>query len=315
VFYRTVACAFLVLALGACSKSMSPEEQAQVASLKQDLSNTDTAIAAAIATDARYSGGAVKALATFRLEILKTNKALLQQRIAGIEAGAPITVKVNVSKADPERAKTLAAELATQEKKASAAEDKASAGGGGLIGVMALVEAATARNTVALLQQEYLVAKYGLAPIPVPTRGDSRFASDVDSSRSAASPTEATDDGKLQYEIVVPTILSKKYEKENYQDAIWFNIKFDASGLDKPTRAIKGALILTNLFGDTEFGLNMTIDEPMKPGETYTKNGTGFDYNQFTDSHQWVLATALKDMKAKFRVDSILYADGTRRDF
>lgn len=304
----------IVFALGSCSKRLSPEEQAQVASLKQELSTTDTAIADAIATDAKYSGGTIKAFATLRVEILKTNKVLVQQRIAGIEAGAPITVKIVVSKGDPERAQTLAAELAIQEKKAAAAESRAIAVGGGLIGAMTQLQAATARNTVALLQQQYLIAKYGLQPLSVATAGNGASAT-VASPQSSAPPTDVGDDGNLQYAILAPTILSKKYERENYQDAIWFNIKFDTSGLDRPTRAIKGALILTNLFDDTEFGINMTIDDPINPGETYTKNGTGFDYNQFTDSHQWVRVTALKDMKAKFRVDSILYADGTRRDF
>lgn len=315
MFQKCVVCVFVVLALGACSKSMSPEQKAQVAALNQEIDATNETLAAAKATDAKYSGGAVKAFTTLRIEILETNKALLQQRISAIESGAPITVKVYATKANPTRAKLLATEVETQEKKAKESQSKADAAGGGLVGAMAQVASATDQNTLALLRQQYLIAKYGLAPLNV-TPHPAETSTNTGSASGVTSTTSSTNDNdKIQFGIIKPTIESKRFAKQDYQDYIWFNVKFDAVGLDKPTRAIKGALVLTDLFGEPKFVLGWTIDKPMSPGSTYTEKGSGFEYNQFNDAQQWVLATDLKDMKAKFRVDSILYADGTRRDF
>jgi hypothetical protein len=57
-----------------------------------------------------------------------------------------------------------------------------------------------------------------------------------------------------------------------------------------------------------------TIDDPIGPGDKDVEKGTGFEYNQFKDSHQWVRSTDLADMTASFTVASILYEDGTRLD-
>jgi hypothetical protein len=61
--------------------------------------------------------------------------------------------------------------------------------------------------------------------------------------------------------------------------------------------------------------MRWTIDKPIKPGETIEEKGSGFKYNQFIDSHNWVLNTQIANLKATFTVSSILYQDGTRRDF
>ena len=110
-------------------------------------------------------------------------------------------------------------------------------------------------------------------------------------------------------------LLSKRFAEQNYQEFIWFDIEFTANGLDKPARAIKGILNLQDLFGEPKMRFNWTIDEPIKQGETIVERGTGFKYNQFIDSHQWVRATDLENMTASFAVKSILYQDGSRRDF
>ncbi len=93
------------------------------------------------------------------------------------------------------------------------------------------------------------------------------------------------------------------------------DVGFDAKGLDKPARAIKGVLIFTDLFGEQKFGLNWTIDKPIAPGAAYVEKGSGFKYNQFNDAHQCILNTEKDNLKVKFRVDNILYQDGTTRAF
>ena len=104
-----VICASVFLV--ACTRSLRPEEQDQVQALRTELEATKKEVAAVEAQNAQYSGGLVKALIAVRLEILKTNEALIQQRIHAIESGAKVTIETIATKADPERAKQLEAEL------------------------------------------------------------------------------------------------------------------------------------------------------------------------------------------------------------
>jgi hypothetical protein len=307
------ACVLVALTLISCSKSLSPEEQAQLQSLKGDLETTRKEIAAASAQGTQYSGGLIKALIAIRLEVLKTNEALVQQRIQALESGAKITVQTSSTKPDPERAKTLEAELAKQEAKVIEAEAKASVSGG-LIGAMAAMGAATERNSRALIRQQYLIAKHGLAPFP---QGAVVPVATGSATNAPAPETRPTNDGeeRLRDQILEVKLLRKRYSEQDYQNYIFFDIAIEAKGLDKPARAVKGSLRLTDLFGEQKFGMRWTIDKPVAPGASFTEKGSGFKYNQFTDSHQWVRNTELENMKVVFRVDSILYQDGTTKTF
>jgi len=303
-----------IVALGACKHSLSPEEQSQAQALRAELEATRKEVAAAEADNSKYSGGAIKTLIALRLEILKTNEALVQQRINAIEAGAKITTQVATTNPDPERAKNLESELASQQKKVSEAASRAD-GTGGLVGAMAQMSVATETNTLSLLRQQFLVAKYGLA-LPKLQQNVSDVSAPAASETAGKSAQDTLIvDGNLQEQIIVPTLSHKKFAEQNYQKYIWLDVVFDASGLDKPARAVKGLIFFTDLFGENKFGLRWTIDKPISPGESYTEKGSGFQYNQFDQEHQWMLATDVKDMKVKFRVTNILYQDGTTREF
>ena len=132
---------------------------------------------------------------------------------------------------------------------------------------------------------------------------------------STTSATESKVPDEVSSEIVSVRLLRKRFAEQEYQEFIWFDIEFTAGGLDKPARAIKGVLNFQDLFGEPRMKMNWTIDAPVEPGQTVTEKGTGFKYNQFIDSHQWVRATDPQNMTASFAVTSILYQDGSRRDF
>lgn len=310
-----VLCAICVaVLLGACTRSLSPEEQAQVQALRTELEVTKKEVAAAEAQNAQYSGGVIKALIAFRLEVLKTNEALIQQRIHAIEAGAKVAVLTATTTPDPELAKQLEAELTKQELKVSEAEGRASASGG-LVGAMALMSAATERNTLAMLRQQYLIAKHGLASPQLASETPTSPPPGVQATASEPGQSARDPEEELREEILVATLLRKQYTEQDYQDYVFFDVAFDAKGLDKPARAVKGVLRFTDLFGEQKFALRWTIEKPVAPGATYTEKGSGFKYNQFIDSHQWVRTADKDNMKVKFRVDSILYEDGTTRSF
>ena len=128
-------------------------------------------------------------------------------------------------------------------------------------------------------------------------------------------PSPDVPDDVSSTEVLSVNLLKKQFDVQDYEEFIWFDIEFTATGLDKPARAIKGVLNLQDLFGESPMAINLTLDEPLTPGEKVVRQGTGFEYNQFLDSHRWVLATDLQNMAASFTVMSVLYQDGTRRDF
>lgn len=307
----------ICLALVGCKKSLSAEEQAQVQALRTELDATQKEVSATELQNAKFSGGLVKAQMAWRLETLKTNEALLQQRIHAIESGAKVTVETVATKADPDRAKMLQEEMTKQELKVSEADAKASLYSGGLAGTMAVIGAATERNSLALLRQQYLVAKYGLASPQLAASSTHATLPGSETAPRGGSPESAPilADKDLSEQILEAKLLQKKYAKQDYQDYVFFDVAFNPSGLDKPARAIKGVLILTDLFGEQKFAVNWTIEKPVMPGTEHVEKGYGFRFNQFIESHQWARNTDKDNMKLKYRVNSILYQDGSTRTF
>ena len=137
--------------------------------LTGELAQVQLQIDAAEQDNQSYSGGLIKTLIAVRLEILKTNHALIQQRIHALMSGAEIDIVVTGSAPEPELAASLLSEIEVQKAKVAAAEEEADLYSGGLIRAMALSTLATARNTLAMLEQRYSSAKYGLGgSVPSP---------------------------------------------------------------------------------------------------------------------------------------------------
>ena len=164
----TIIAIISVLLLSSCAAAQpTPEEQQRIDQLKEELARAQTQIAAAEQDDQSYSSGLIKTLIALRLEILRTNHALIQQRIHALESGAEIDIVVTGSEPDPELAASLLAEIETQRVKVEEAEQEANKYSGGLVRAMALSTLATARTTLAMLEQRYFSAEYGLTtPVP-----------------------------------------------------------------------------------------------------------------------------------------------------
>jgi hypothetical protein len=153
----------LSLGLQACRTELSPEQKQTVVELKQELASVRQDIHDAEKENTEYSGGLIKSLIVLRLEVLKTNEALVEQRINALEGGARITVVSNASTPDPTRAAEIAKDIETQKAKLAESQMEADRYTGGLMKALAETSVATTRNTLALLQQQYLIAHYGIA--------------------------------------------------------------------------------------------------------------------------------------------------------
>lgn len=306
----------IVCFFSACSPSkLSPEQEEKMKMLKSELSQTEKEIKIAESKSSQFGESLIGYLVEARLEILKTNKALLAQRINSLESGININIEVVGTKPNIEEAKTIELEINKQEKFLKKSQAKLSEYSGGLIGTMKHAEIATQEQTLAMLRQKYLILKYGLSfpHITIPT--EDITPQRVKAKVKDANKTKKFDESNIANEIISVTLLEKKYSEQDYQDGMFFDIDFQATGLDKPARAIKGVLNFEDLFEEVKLRVQWTINEPITPGGKNLSRGVGFEYNQFTSSHRWIRATDLKDMKASFTVLSIIYQDGTKRDF
>lgn len=126
----------------------------------------------------------------------------------------------------------------------------------------------------------------------------------------APAPADSTE------AILTVAIIGKRFKAANpragtYQDSIWWDAEYTANQLEKPARSIKGVLEFCDLFGDPQFQVRVTLDDPIEPNGTITQEGVGINYNQFLEDHRWLRTTALDDMSFRFEVRSVLYEDGT----
>jgi hypothetical protein len=120
--------------------------------------------------------------------------------------------------------------------------------------------------------------------------------------------------------VLTVTITNKRFDPSNararkYEDNIWWDVEYTATGLQRPARSIKGVLMFCDLFGDPRFQVRVTIDDPIQPGGKLKSEGIGIEYNQFLDQHKWLLSTELSNMTFKFEVETVLYEDGTAERF
>ena len=187
-----LACVIAATLLTGCGpKELTPEQKQEIGSLKNELSQTIKEIAEATKQQNQYSGGLIKNLTTARLEVLGTNKALLEQRINAIEAGAKIDVTISGIKPNPEVAAALKAEIDELDIQISDAKKEVSQYSGGLIQALKLSTVATQEQTRAMLQQRYLSAMYGLAEVKAPNEQASTAVTAKQTEQAAPATTSA----------------------------------------------------------------------------------------------------------------------------
>lgn len=157
-----------VAVLGGCGpKDLTPEQRAYLSKLDVELSHTKSEIESAKQAAASYSGGLIKALIATRVEVLQTNQALIEQRMLAVESGSPVKVETTTSVPDEALASSIAGEIQSVKTNINAAKIDAANYSGGIILSLKLSAIATTEQSLAMLEQRYLVAKFGLNPIRV----------------------------------------------------------------------------------------------------------------------------------------------------
>lgn len=135
---------------------------AQEVDYSADISDVSRRIAEAEKTIASFEGGVIKTLAQYRLETLKMNRALLENRQLGAEAKIQPELVVPAVEPDPERAAEILSDIQKQMEVIEATKDEARSSGG-LVQAMALTRVETEKLALAQLQLAWYQAQYGIA--------------------------------------------------------------------------------------------------------------------------------------------------------
>jgi hypothetical protein len=131
--------------------------------LEADLAELDGEITETEATVATYRSDRNRALGAGRLEVLKLTRAMLQQRLVAVETETQFEVRAPVVYADKERSERIIEELKNAEAERKRLKREADKAPSGALGAMWLSALAIQEQTVAMLRQEYFVARYGLS--------------------------------------------------------------------------------------------------------------------------------------------------------
>ena len=134
---------------------------------KQERLTVRSGISEAQTEQQKYSGGLLGSLIAARLEVLKTNDAILQQRILAAEGGAKVSIVISTTAPDIHRAEALSKDMGDLQQRIVAQEEQSNKYTGGL--VKGMIESGIATTQFSLLNTmclEYLKAKYGISWVP-----------------------------------------------------------------------------------------------------------------------------------------------------
>jgi hypothetical protein len=101
----------------------------------------------------------------------------------------------------------------------------------------------------------------------------------------------------------------KGYEKQDYDDYLTYSLAFE-NKTDKDIRAFKGSITMNDLFDVEIKTISLTIDNPIKAGQTYKGTYTS-DYNQFRGEDSRLKNKKMADLKVIWIPEKIIFTDGT----
>ena len=99
------------------------------------------------------------------------------------------------------------------------------------------------------------------------------------------------------------------YKEVDYEDFIVYSMVFENKS-SKDIKAVKGTLLITDLFDKEIKKLEIVFDEGVKTNTNYKTSYTS-DYNQFMDEDQSLKSKTIKEIKFIWTPEKIIFEDGT----
>lgn len=109
--------------------------------------------------------------------------------------------------------------------------------------------------------------------------------------------------------VLTVAMYDKGFESGDYQKYLTYGLAFE-NKTDKDIRAVKGSLLINDLFDEKITSLTITYDVPLKAKSTAKESYTT-DYNQFTDKDVLLRSKKIEDLKIIWNPEKIIFSDGT----
>jgi hypothetical protein len=109
--------------------------------------------------------------------------------------------------------------------------------------------------------------------------------------------------------VLTVAMYNKGFSKSDYQDYIEYDMAFE-NKTNKDIRAVKGHLKITDLF-DTEIKVINIVEDNAIPAHQTFKNKYTTEYNEFMDEDTRLKSKEMKDIKAIWTTEKIIFTDGT----
>jgi hypothetical protein len=109
--------------------------------------------------------------------------------------------------------------------------------------------------------------------------------------------------------ILTVALYDKGYYKDDWEDYLTYEVAYE-NKCDKDIRAVKGSLLITDLFDQEIKTINLVEDEGIPAGKIIKKSYTT-NYNQFMDEDTRLRSKSIKDIKVVWIPEKIIFGDGT----
>lgn len=109
--------------------------------------------------------------------------------------------------------------------------------------------------------------------------------------------------------ILTVALYDKGYYKGDWEDYLTYEVAYENKG-NKDIKAVKGSLLITDLFDQKIKAINLVEDEGIPAGKIVKRSYTT-DYNQFLDEDTRLISKSIKDIKVVWTPEKIIFGDGT----
>lgn len=114
---------------------------------------------------------------------------------------------------------------------------------------------------------------------------------------------------KISLEILKKGFQASNWQAGVYEDQITMTLKL-TNGTDRDVRGVQGIVVFYDIFGGQIDGARISYDEGLAVGSS-TVWEAYLDYNPYIDEKVKLRNTALENLKFKWEVNAIVYADGS----
>lgn len=315
-----------VLCLTGCVKSEDTTR------LNAEIELTRKQISECVSELKKYSEGApLYALVALRCSIYRQTLSMLEQKRASylfyFRTNYQVNGKIYEEPRDlaerlpklEENLKTAQADLDTARKKAREA--------GGLMAVMAVLDAETKALTVA--QLDYQVSAYRNGYPPYISSGEALSLPEVGAAKStvntgsaqqpevqAVTPSKEQIEADMLKSALGVRFVGKRYRPEDwkagrYEKLILLEFEYE-NKTEKEIRAFTGVTVFMDVFDRPFLRVNLTVDDRIPPGKMIRDKERSIKMNEFSTGHKELLGKEMDNIKFRFEPRSILFSDGTR---